>query len=270
MSWIKIDVDLPAHPKLIQLADFLSVSRGEALGLLVSWFSWVRKYRPTGEVPDAQFDLPGSSPEISRKFREGVEKTGFLRDGWVNGWSELGGSEITEFAKREPSKFRKMVDFYGIKPYGEIPGKKRGKNGLEEKRREEKRRDLDQDPSALASPPQAPETVPPSKPKVKPASRETYPADFEQFWAAYPASRRVNKKAALAQWRKEVPPLPAVLTALGWQVRSKSWLEEEGRFVPWPERYIKQRRWEQPQPEGSARDGEDRKREFNKILASFK
>ena len=119
-------------------------------------------------------------------------------------------------------------------------------------------------------PPQAPETVPPSKPKVKAASRETYPAEFEQFWDAYPASRRVNKKAALAQWRKEAPPLPVVLTALAWQVKSKSWLEEDCRFVPRPERYDKQRPWEQPQPEGSAREGEDRKREFNKILASFK
>jgi hypothetical protein len=100
------------------------------------------------------------------------------------------------------------------------------------------------------------------------ASKETPPADaarstppncghppqgeyseaFEKFWAAYP--RKIAKKNAYREWNRCKVDLPTALKAIE-QQRAKGLFKEE-KFIPYPERWIKNGRWEEcetaPQP----------------------
>ncbi len=68
------------------------------------------------------------------------------------------------------------------------------------------------------------------------------PAGFDEFWIAYP--KKVGKGAAERAWRKVDPDLNAVLSTLSWQRNSHQWTRDHGQFVPNPETYLNQRRWE--------------------------
>lgn len=142
MPWIKVDVDFPDHPKIKPIAEALGIEKDHAAGILTRWFCWVRKYAQDGCLEGKEFEAPGFSPEKNRILTEALTTSGFIKSGWVNDWPEYGGAEIAEKAKREPSKFRNMLDFYGLSPYGKKTGKKPEKYGLEEKRRDKKRIEL--------------------------------------------------------------------------------------------------------------------------------
>lgn len=73
---------------------------------------------------------------------------------------------------------------------------------------------------------------------------------FETFWKAYPKDRRVNKKKAYEEWKKEAAHLEEVqrliMTALPRQIAYKEAMRKQGRFTPEfqdPERWLKNRRW---------------------------
>lgn len=67
---------------------------------------------------------------------------------------------------------------------------------------------------------------------------------FEQFWKAYP--KKVNKKNALREFKKKKDIevlMPTILADLEYKKRSKQWNEDNGQYIPYPERYIKNERW---------------------------
>ena len=69
---------------------------------------------------------------------------------------------------------------------------------------------------------------------------------FEQFWQAWPETRRLAKKAARAQFEKINPDddlLRQMIVAVEAQKRSPRWLEENGRWIPYAERWLKYERW---------------------------
>ena len=210
MPWIKIDVDFPDHPKVKIIAEALDIDREMAAGLMVRWFCWVRKYCQDGNVQNLEFELPGKIPENSRKFREALVDTGFIRSGWVNKWPEYGGSEIAEKAKREPDKFKEMIDFYDLLPYGKKTGKKREKNGLEEKRREE------------------------SKPSIS----------WDAFCSIYP--KKIGKGAAEKAFNKihlANGLLDLMIAAVKEQAQSEQWRKDGGQYIPNPATWLNQKRW---------------------------
>ena len=67
---------------------------------------------------------------------------------------------------------------------------------------------------------------------------------FEQFWNKYP--KKVNHDAALKAFLK-IPDVntifPDIMKALEIQIKSKQWREEGGRFIPYPDNYIKKSGW---------------------------
>lgn len=63
--------------------------------------------------------------------------------------------------------------------------------------------------------------------------------EFEQFWKAYP--RHENKKKALEIWKKVEPPLDLILKAIESQTKGRSWRDG---FIPHPDRWLRDRRWE--------------------------
>lgn len=72
-------------------------------------------------------------------------------------------------------------------------------------------------------------------------------SSFLRFWAVWPQTRRVGKKAARIQWDKLNPPpeqVEEILRAVERQKRQSDWIKEGGQYIPHPERYLKYRRWE--------------------------
>ena len=67
---------------------------------------------------------------------------------------------------------------------------------------------------------------------------------FEEFWKVYP--KKVNKKNALREFKKKKDIealMPTILADLEYKKRSKQWNEDNGQYIPYPERYIKNERW---------------------------
>ena len=137
-KWIKVSCLFSQHPKTTCFAKRLEISRREAVGYLIDWFVWVRRYAETGYIENVDTETMeeavGWNGKKTGKFRETLDALGWVVDGWVQKWPEYGGAEVVEKAKRKPEEYREMIDYYGINPYGKIPEKK-------PPRREEKRRD---------------------------------------------------------------------------------------------------------------------------------
>lgn len=65
---------------------------------------------------------------------------------------------------------------------------------------------------------------------------------FEEFWNMYP--KQVGKEAALKEWVKQKPNIENIKKALSWQRTCKDWRNENGRFIPYPSKYLSQHRWD--------------------------
>jgi len=67
-----------------------------------------------------------------------------------------------------------------------------------------------------------------------------YTADFLIFWEAYPLKE--GKKPSFAKWQKakDRPPIDEILAKIELQKKSEKW--QKG-FIPMPETYINQARW---------------------------
>lgn len=65
---------------------------------------------------------------------------------------------------------------------------------------------------------------------------------FDTFWQLYP--RKEGKQRAKEFYKKCHVGLPVLLDALGKQAASEPWKRENGRYIPLPETWLKQQRWE--------------------------
>jgi biotin operon repressor len=69
--------------------------------------------------------------------------------------------------------------------------------------------------------------------------------EFESFWSQYP--KRVKKRDAFAEWVKINPTngtVEKIMEGLARWNASRQWAEDDGKYIPDPERFIKKRRWE--------------------------
>ena len=64
---------------------------------------------------------------------------------------------------------------------------------------------------------------------------------FDIFWGAYP--RKVGKANAEKAWLKHTPPIKLVLDTLKWQLVSKEWFQDSGKYIPHPTTWINAKRW---------------------------
>jgi len=82
---------------------------------------------------------------------------------------------------------------------------------------------------------------------------------FEEFWSAYP--RKVNKKEAMTSWNKaKTPPLEEVLSAIEKQRKSDQWLEDGGKYIPYPSTWLNKEKWNDELISGGNGNGTNRKR----------
>lgn len=68
---------------------------------------------------------------------------------------------------------------------------------------------------------------------------------FSQFWTAYP--RKVDKPEARKAWAKLTVTdalFDRIVQALEWQCQQPGWLEQGGKFVPYPASWLRGERWE--------------------------
>lgn len=73
---------------------------------------------------------------------------------------------------------------------------------------------------------------------------------FDEFWDVYP--RRAAKANARKSWEKLSPDdalCNLILSAVQRQKRSAQWMKEDGRYIPNPNTWLDQRRWEDELPE---------------------
>ena len=94
------------------------------------------------------------------------------------------------------------------------------------------------------NPPKAPQEGGRREAKSAPAWR---PERFARFWTFYPAERRRDKPDAIKEWDKLHPSdelINQMAIALYKQKRSEDW--RRGIGIPYPCRWIKNRRWEDP------------------------
>lgn len=72
---------------------------------------------------------------------------------------------------------------------------------------------------------------------------ETESEGFREFWERYPL--KLGRREALAQWEGVWGEQDQILSGLEDWLRSESWRRENGRFVPKPEKWLRERWWEQ-------------------------
>ena len=72
---------------------------------------------------------------------------------------------------------------------------------------------------------------------------------FEVLWKKYPRPR--GKQAARREWARLKPDealLAEMLAALDWQRQQPDWMKEDQKYVPYPARWLRERRWEDEPP----------------------
>lgn len=68
---------------------------------------------------------------------------------------------------------------------------------------------------------------------------------FDTFWAAYP--KKVGKAKAKKEFcalKVNIQTLNGILEALSIQCKSNNWTKEKGQYIPYPAKWLKERRWE--------------------------
>lgn len=80
-------------------------------------------------------------------------------------------------------------------------------------------------------------------------------SDFEQFWLAYP--KKFGKDQAYSIWRElvasgDMPCLQDILQSLEQLKASHNWRKQNGRFIPFPAKFLHHRRWLQAGPASGA------------------
>lgn len=73
-------------------------------------------------------------------------------------------------------------------------------------------------------------------------SESVFLEQFEEFWNTYP--RKIGKEAARKEWLRLKPDLEKVKKSLGWQRSCKEWRNEDGRYIPYPSKYLSEQRWQ--------------------------
>lgn len=81
--------------------------------------------------------------------------------------------------------------------------------------------------------------------RIKECKKENPLIGFSDFWSAYP--RKVGRQPASREWTKIKPDaamVETIISALDIHKRSDQWQRDDGRFIPHPATWLRQRRWE--------------------------
>lgn len=90
-----------------------------------------------------------------------------------------------------------------------------------------------------------------SSARSKAKKNNSYSDDFLAFWELYPKKRQ--KPEAWREWQAlnrigRLPPIDTLMQALRTQIVWPNWIEDNGKYIPFPERWLKKERWEDQEP----------------------
>jgi len=71
--------------------------------------------------------------------------------------------------------------------------------------------------------------------------------EFVRFWAAYP--KKKCRARALEAWNVANPPIDKCLATIAWQSKSEEWTKDGGRYIPKPEDWLNDGRWNDVSPQ---------------------
>jgi predicted phage replisome organizer len=95
---------------------------------------------------------------------------------------------------------------------------------------------------------------------------DIYP--FDEFWKAYP--KKKAKEAARKAWVKLKPDETLgkeIIQAVVESAKTKDWLKENGKYIPYPATYLNGKRWEDERNESNGQNtGNTRKVQYGTVL----
>ena len=96
--------------------------------------------------------------------------------------------------------------------------------------------------------------------------QDIYP--FEEFWTAYP--KKKAKEAARKAWNKLKPDEAlgkTIIQAVLESAKTKDWLKENGKYIPYPATYLNGKRWEDERNETNGQNtGHSSKVQYGTVL----
>jgi hypothetical protein len=106
----------------------------------------------------------------------------------------------------------------------------------------------------------------------------TYSPPFLEFYRFYPGPRKHGRIKPYGAWKNalkvhglsEDELLRLCTEALTWQIKSEDWTKENGQYIPAPEVYLNQARWEQEEYDPIKAAKEAAKIKDQQILAELK
>jgi predicted phage replisome organizer len=91
---------------------------------------------------------------------------------------------------------------------------------------------------------------------------------FDEFWSAYP--KKKAKEAARKAWVKLKPDETLgkeIIQAVIESAKTKDWLKENGKYIPYPATYLNGKRWEDERNESNGQNtGNTRKVQYGTVL----
>lgn len=95
---------------------------------------------------------------------------------------------------------------------------------------------------------------------------DIYP--FEEFWSAYP--KKKAKEAAKKAWVKLKPDETlgkVIIQAVTESAKTKDWIKENGKYIPYPATYLNGKRWEDERNDTNGQNtGNPRKVQYGTVL----
>jgi hypothetical protein len=247
MAWLESHQSLARHPKTLRLMRRLDTSRAATIGHLHLFWWWCLDYAPDGDL--AQFD--NEEIAIALEWDGDADAlviamidAGFIdADRHVHDWNDYGGKLL----KRKEINRNRMRDARASHEprteHAQTPANNDGathvhrtddarathvqSQSTEQNRREENTFTADGGGDAEAD---------------DDGGGVTYPAEFLEFWSAYP--KKTGKGAALKRWKQIKPSKTTrekILAAIDAQRHGRQW--QQG-YIMDPARWLNERHWE--------------------------
>ena len=256
IPWIQVHSNLITHPKTSALADQLRLTSAAtipnvvAAGMLVSLWTWAIQNAYNGDLSgcsDRAIAEAARYRKSPKAFVDALIASGFLdEDRKLHDWEEYTIS-LTSNMDRQKEKTRQRVKRYRDKktaPNGAVVPKNCNVGGnvtvtQSNAHREEKIRE---DENLIIS--HVHNTSPSTDTPPTVTARPNFDGKtFSAFWDAYPAKNgvKVGREAAWEAWRKLAPnpqyACQIVKNLQSWKL-SGQWLEEGGRYIPSPDKFL--------------------------------
>lgn len=192
--------------------------------------------------------LRGTAAELARLTGFTLDEFQmFLKEAKERGFCDLSEKVGKKWDENGTKCPQRPAPVPNLSPVFTIKCRRMNRLFLERETAKEKKRRQRKESVPILSPPlsrncPAPSSSSSSKEYIyNPSNKENY----DKFWMAYP--RKVGNRKAWGIWQKLNPPEPLVvkiLTAIEQQSKSEQWLQDGGKFIPFPAKWLEEQKWD--------------------------